>query len=56
MITHTRYNPKEVEHKWQAQWEAEQLYHASDDVPKTKILSSGHVPLSFWRSAYGPLV
>ncbi len=23
MITHTKYNPKEIERKWQAQWEAE---------------------------------
>ena len=26
MITKVRYNPKEMEQKWQAQWEAEHLY------------------------------
>ena len=29
MITRTPINPKEIEAKWQAQWETEQLYHAS---------------------------
>jgi leucyl-tRNA synthetase len=34
LITRTRYNPKEVEGKWQTQWEREQLYHAPDESPK----------------------
>ena len=34
MITRTKYNPKEIEAKWQTQWETEQLYHAPDNSPK----------------------
>src|SRR5438105_6026582 len=30
MITKTKYNPKEIEEKWQHQWETERLYHAPD--------------------------
>ena len=56
MITRTKYNPKEIESKWQAQWEADQQYHASDDLSKPKVLSSSNVPLSLWRPPYGTLV
>src|SRR5438874_12885555 len=34
MITRTKYNPKEIEAKWQTQWQAAQLYHASDNSPE----------------------
>lgn len=35
-----RYNPKEIEPKWQQQWEADKIYQASDDAtnPKKYIL------------------
>ena len=38
MITRTKFNPKEIEAKWQTRWEAEQLYHAPDDLSQTKVL------------------
>jgi leucyl-tRNA synthetase len=31
-----RYNPKEIEAKWQAKWEADKIYHASEDPAKPK--------------------
>ncbi len=31
-----RYNPKEIEPKWQAKWEADKIYQASDDTAKPK--------------------
>ncbi len=31
-----RYNPKEIEPKWQAKWEANGIYHADDDPKKPK--------------------
>ncbi|GHO75841.1 leucine--tRNA ligase [Ktedonobacter sp. SOSP1-85] len=37
MITRTKYDPKAVEHKWQAQWETEQVYRASDDPAKPDL-------------------
>jgi leucyl-tRNA synthetase len=37
LITRTKYDPKEIESRWQAQWEAANLYHASDDSPKPKF-------------------
>ncbi len=38
MITRTKYNPKEIEQKWQTQWEAAGLFHAPDDSPKAQVL------------------
>ncbi len=34
MITRTKYDPKEIEGKWQSRWEADQLYYAPDNAPK----------------------
>jgi leucyl-tRNA synthetase len=31
-----RYNPKEIEPKWQAKWEADKIYQASEDLSKPK--------------------
>lgn len=40
----TRYNPAEIEPKWQKIWAEENRYHASDDTSKPKYYVSGMFP------------
>ncbi len=65
MSTRTKYNPKEIESKWQTRWDTEQVYHAPDDSPKPKFYNlvmlpypSGDLHMGHWyhyssADAYG---
>ena len=68
MITRTRYNPKEIEKKWQERWSFDDLYHASDNSPKPKFYHlvmfpypSGDLHMGHWynysgHDAYGRFI
>src|SRR6266702_1817169 len=47
MITRIKYNPKEIEGKWQKLWEAEEMYHAPDNSPKPKFYNLVMQPMGF---------
>jgi leucyl-tRNA synthetase len=60
MITRTKYSPKEIEHKWQTQWEAQGLYHAPDDAPEPRFYNlvmlpypSGDLHIGHWYNYTG---
>src|SRR6266699_183988 len=68
LITRSKYNPKEIEEKWQKLWEAEELYHASDNSPEPKFYNlvmlpypSGDLHMGHWYNfapadAYGRFI
>ena len=39
-----RYNPSEIEPKWQQQWQESKVYHAVNDTSKPKLYVSGMFP------------
>ena len=60
MMTRTKYNPKEIEKKWQTQWEAQGLYHAPDDAPEPNFYNlvmlpypSGDLHIGHWYNYTG---
>jgi leucyl-tRNA synthetase len=60
MITRTKYNPKEIEQKWQTEWEAAGLFHAPDDSPKPRFYNlvmlpypSGDLHIGHWYNYTG---
>jgi leucyl-tRNA synthetase len=60
LITRTKYKPKEIEKKWQTQWEAQGLYHAPDDSPRPRFYNlvmlpypSGDLHIGHWYNYTG---
>ena len=51
-----KYNPREIEQKWQKIWEDEKLYEVKEDSHQTEVVRPDHVPLHFRRPPYRALV
>ncbi len=51
-----RYNPNEIEPRWQAKWDADGIYHADIDPSREEILRPDDAALSLRGPAHGPLV
>jgi leucyl-tRNA synthetase len=55
-----RYNPAEIEKKWQDKWEADDLYHTPDDVSRKFYFltmlpyTSGDIHAGHWYNYTGP--
>ena len=46
-----RYNPREIEAKWQARWEADDLYRTPDDDPRPKWYALTMLPYTSGSSS-----